>query len=267
MLFYIICVVYNNRISNSKVSKIDNTYVKFFYIDNSSELNIKQENQSFCQDKNFSYIDMNGNKGISKAYNKAISCIEKSDDSWIILLDQDTELPDNLINYYTEAINSNPDKLIFTPIVKNQKGIMSPCKKNKSVFQHISMNELRNISEDFSYINSCMCINSMVFNTLKYDESLFLDYVDHDFVSSFKIKFGHEKIFVIKNLIINQNFSGVTKNSFNSDFNRFKIFKNDYTKYCKKWNIKKYKNSLLKRAFKLCYIHKTISFIKILKGE
>lgn len=114
-----------------------------------------------------------------------------------------------------------------------------------------------------------MCVQSQVFVQIKYNEDLFLDCVDHDFVAEVKKKYGANSFYVIEELEIQQSFSGSTVNSLKSDLTRFKIYKKDLRVYSKKWfgSSKAVDKILFLRALKLCLCHKNLSFLKVLVNK
>ena len=79
-------------------------------------------------------------------------------------------------------------------------------------------------------INSSMMIRGSAFKNYRYDENIFLDYVDHDFVRSMRSE--GKKIEVMKT-VIKQDFSRETDN-YQAAIHRFKIFKKDLKVYYKK---------------------------------
>lgn len=266
MIFYVIVVVYNQLISNTlilKTNKNQNTH--FIFADNSTKEEILQLNKNFCNNNDILYLSMNGNKGLPKAYNEAIKNVPKEMHNWIVICDQDTELEVNFLDTYQKAINNNPQKLIFCPVIKDSKGIMSPSKIKGKKIVHSKLKNYNEQIQNYSFINSCMCINSTVFNSVQYDENLFLDCVDHDFVKMVHEKFNNEIFYVIYDIEIFQNFSGVTKNSFSADFNRFRIYKKDLQYFNTKWYGKKSiaNKILFSRAIKLSIQHKKFDFIKV----
>lgn len=266
-MIYILTVLYNTNVNNSNVSVQQNfsNNLKFVFVDNSTNIQIKNMNLDFAQEhkSDFIYVDMQGNKGLSKAYNKVLDMINPVEEDYIIILDQDTVFDSNIFNKYVAYIENNPNVNVICPIVKDSKGVMSP-----SIIRGVNNKHILNVNEidktsinEYSFINSGMCIKGSVFLSIKYDESLFLDFVDHDFVR--QIKNHNFTIRICFDIVLNQNFSGVTKNSYEQDFNRFKIFIKDAKVYYSKYFPKKnFKIILLKRTLKLTLIHRKIDFIK-----
>ena len=267
MNFYIIIVVYNQFVENSPIIKelFKCTSLYLYCADNSTKTEIIQKNTKFCKEKSINYFCMDGNVGLSSAYNHVIQQIPKDLNNYIIICDQDTEVNNTIIEKYKKAIFSNPKKMIFCPIIKDNKGIMSPAKFTGRRYVHSRYDDFNKKIGNYSFINSCMCVNSIIFEKLKYDENLFLDCVDYDFVNTIRQYFTDEIFFVIEDYEIFQNFSGVTKNAFESDYTRFKIYLKDFRYFYKKWYRKSFYSEkiLLARAIKLSLIHRNFSFMKI----
>ena len=263
-MFFIITVVYNQLIQHTSILKTDLQNIKLLFADNSTKEEICLKNKNFCNENDFGYLGMNGNKGLSKAYNEAMHVINPSTKDFVVILDQDTEIPIDIIEKYEVFLSKHQTVDIICPIVFDSVGVMSPSISCGLKFKHIKSIEYvnqKNIA-DYSFINSGICIKGSVFEKLKYDENLFLDLVDHDFIlSSKKEKF---KIAICFDVILNQSFSGVTRNSYAQDYSRFLIYLNDAKYFYKKWFDKNYKFVLFPRAIKLCLIHKKISFLKLL---
>ncbi|WP_295799598.1 glycosyltransferase [uncultured Treponema sp.] len=260
-MFTFIIVLYNQKISAEKFSMLNGRIV---FCDNSTDAEIKSFNVSFAENlKNdrFFYLDMHGNKGLSKAYNSTIANLSLSENDFVVIFDQDTVIPQNMQFQYENFISENKDADIICPVVLDSVGVMSPSIASGTKFRHIvSISEIneKNLSS-YSFINSGMCIKRNVFDRIKYEENLFLDFVDHDFILSAK-KNG-VKIKLCKKVVLNQNFSGVTKNTYNQDFSRFCIYMKDAKVFYKKWFGKNYKLILLPRVVKLCILHKNPSFL------
>ena len=86
-----IIVIYNKEIEMSvtynDISNIKDENIEVCIIDNSTE---KNNNLLYCNKNKIKYFSMNGNKGLSKAYNKAIDNLGDSD--VVVLFDDDTEI-------------------------------------------------------------------------------------------------------------------------------------------------------------------------------
>lgn len=124
-----------------------------------------------------------GNKGLACAYNKAIDMIKdklspKKDD-YVCLFDDDTEIP----LQYPNEIKSRREPILL-PIVSDGTGIMSPClMKNKIVKRFNSVvDAMKADPKQITGINSCMAVRWDCYDNYRYDETMFLDYIDHTFI-------------------------------------------------------------------------------------
>lgn len=68
-----VVVVYNKNVSESitcdRLLKLNRNEVTLVIVDNSEK---ETTNDEYCRSRNIDYISMNGNKGLSKAYNRAV---------------------------------------------------------------------------------------------------------------------------------------------------------------------------------------------------
>lgn len=258
-MIYALIVIYNKKCIDSKSFNFIKKYndkIKIIIFDNSTK-NLK--NKDFCDANNIEYYSLNKNVGLSKAYNYVISKINVSPDNYLMILDDDTSLNDN---YFEEVFKStkNGEYDLYLPIIEANKKIISPsniqfnCRvKGISNIKKINMNKI-------TAINSGMVVRTSVYNNITYNEKIFLDYVDHDFMKNIR-KNGYR----IKMLdsVIKQDFSRNEKGELTSELFRFKIYKKDFKIYCKDCkNIPFYYINTFKFSLKQCIKHKTLRFLK-----
>lgn len=231
---YIICVLYNNTadniesLSNFKELKSKHPNVNIVVVDNSESADVKQRSRD-CS-AGLIYIDNNGNKGLSKAYNRALANI--TDESfWIMISDDDTLFSmEYLENAYNKAMAFS-SKVISGIVKTNEAGVLSPLRRNT----------IRPKAEDFistagTYSN-IFCINSGLFihsSVIKeiggYDERLFLDMIDYWMMDKL-IEKDENRIEIVEGAILQQ-FSGTEKSSKEALKRRFSIYKKDFSTYC-----------------------------------
>lgn len=238
--FYAVVVLYNIEITNSQtclnIEKIKNHDINLIIVDNSTK---KNNNKLLCEKKHWTYISMNGNAGLSKAYNRVLdSLINKS--GVVIWFDDDSNLTQEYFDHLELAVEENPEFDIFVPIIQGQDGhFWSPNeyrffknKQLKTANQMIKNNR-------FNAINSCTAVRLNVYKKYRYDEKLFLDQVDHSFFEDQREK---NRNFFKLNTIINHNFS--TKNkmkSLDEVKKRYQIMIPDFLRFCsRKGNNAKY---------------------------
>lgn len=253
--YYVILVIYNKQIDDSiaykslqKAAKRSRNKVTFIITDNSTDLDVKSLNHSsLCNDM---YIDMQGNKGLSCAYNRAISQIEKKAENWIITSDQDTTFPESLFNELEQAIDAGNGK-VYAPKVVNSYSQMSPF--------YLKFDFKPNIMR---VINSGLAIRSDIFTTVRYNEDLFLDFVDYDFVNSL---FQKNISIEVTDIRLYQDFSGTDFSNKSSAQKRHEIYLKDATKYymCWKHSIIAKRFYILKRTINLTLRFKSLSFFKL----
>ena len=233
-VFYAI-VIYNKQFRDSitciELEKIAENE-KIIVVDNSE---IKNDIQEECLKKNWKYLSMNGNKGISKAYNNVIDYIKKneqySNDDAIVLLDDDTKITKEYLIKLKQKLETYKDINIFMPIIKDENdNIISPSKYTKfKIIKVENYKEVERIKQkNFLAINTCLAIRMKIFKDYTYDTKLFLDQVDNQFFYDMRNK--QEKFLCIDSIII-QNFFSTNNKDYAKEIMRKKIEKEDYKKF------------------------------------
>lgn len=227
-----IVVIYNATCAESpSIMALLKQGLKPLVIDNSTA---NYNNDSFCLLNNIPYYSMGENAGLSRAYNKALSLIDENV-KYVLWMDDDTTLPDNYRESLTVSIVENANSDVLIPIVKSNnntnRDILSPSIiKSSHTFRPDSVDEFDD--HEISAINSGMLVKRTVYDGYRYDEKLFLDCIDHDFVAwCYK---NNKHICVLKEIILQQSFSSDEKASRRNRLQRYKIFAKDYKYYRKK---------------------------------
>ncbi len=234
--------------------------------DNSTDSLLKSTNQLECRQLGIRYVDMNGNRGLSQAYNKVIDLLNQDEESDIlVILDQDTKVTSKYFMAISNSFEYHPEISIHVPIIRNATIIMSPRKfsGNKIVQWNGKINE---IQSSLACINSGSAIKLSVFKEIGgFDEHLFLDLVDYDFYRRVS-----RKMLLIKvvDVTLQQQFSGDTYSTYESDLKRYSIYSKDYSYYAKNNEIPIWvaRVTLFKRALKLSVHYRTKAFLKVLKN-
>ena len=229
--FYAVVVLYNTNVNESitcqKILKIKNHNIKIIIADNST----KKNNNDFLSKKmGFEYLSMNGNKGLSKAYNKVLDYL-KNKDGIVIWFDDDTNVTQEYFDKLSNAVSKYSYIDIFAPIIMGQDNkLWSP---NHARF--FKNKQLRNIKEnisdkEFNAINSCTAVRLNILRTYRYDERLFLDQVDHSFYRDQRNK---NRKFMKLDCVIHHNFSTKSRmDSYDALKNRYSIMIPDFLTYC-----------------------------------
>ncbi|WP_300565668.1 glycosyltransferase [uncultured Acetatifactor sp.] len=219
MKITVVIVVCNKDFSQSSVCENIRPKgdIDVVVVDNSTLVN---HNREYCEKNQIGYYSMNGNKGLSKAYNAAIDMFAETD--VIVLLDDDTDVTSDYFDNLKKELENRQDVDIFVPIIKGQDGVIySPNNYNflKNKLVKSPMIEVK--QKSFNAISSCMAIRMRVFDNYRYNEKLFVDEIDHCFCREQR-ELGRK--FGILNVEINQNFhqrgEGI---SASSAWNRVKI--------------------------------------------
>ena len=201
MTIFVVIVVYNKDIENSSVCMRlrEKENIKVLVVDNSD---IENHNEEYCRQNKIDYLSMGGNKGLSKAYNTAVDYCHNADA--IILLDDDTDVPDEYFSKLGQALVDHSDTDIFAPIIKGQNGVIYSPNNYCFLKNQILSSPLQQIKQErFNAISSCLAIRTRVFENYRYNEKLFVDEVDHCFCREQRDR--HRK-FEIIDVVINQNF-------------------------------------------------------------
>lgn len=229
--FYAVVVLYNTNVNESitcqKILKIKNHNIKIIIADNSTQ---KNNNDFLSKKMGFKYLSMNGNKGLSKAYNKVLDYL-KNKDGIVIWFDDDTNVTQEYFNKLSNAVSKYSYIDIFAPIIMGQDNkLWSP---NHARF--FKNKQLRNIKEnisdrEFNAINSCTAVRLNILQTYRYDERLFLDQVDHSFYRDQRNK---NRKFMKLDCVIHHNFSTKGRmDSYDALKNRYAIMIPDFLTYC-----------------------------------
>ena len=173
----VIVVVYNKSCKGSitcqALKALRHTKVSVLVYDNSVR---DFGNASYCEKQEWIYFSQGENVGISKAYNVCVDHLKKY-----------------MLAEYFDALNSainDSGADIYVPLVFSAGRLLSPCKIksnfNVSMFKDEQEALLYN-RRDITAINSGMAIKLNVFDNYCYDEHIFLDGVDHNFMRDMNI--------------------------------------------------------------------------------
>ena len=257
-------VLFKCDLEHSKTysSLLNDDYRSWLYIyDNSPEPhNITRPNTIYVHDKN--------NSGLSVAYNSASLYAKGHGFEWVLLLDQDTDFTNIRIEDYLNAISQNPNIYLFAPKVRVGSGLyMSPC-----VLKHKSGHLMSCVPsgiidlEKYSIINSGMCVNvkAMIYCG-GYNEKVFLDYSDIEFLDRFKK--NYPTAYIINKEII-QNLSALSDDKATT-INRYRLFCRS-VKHCHSsvWTDKLWFLIVVaRRGLSICLRNATIEPLKIFFKE
>lgn len=257
---FAVIVLYNMFIEESSTynSIKDELDIEIFLCDNSTK---EYPNKEYNYKRNVNYINMGGNVGLSKAYNRVLE--EIGDREGILcLFDDDTTIPSSYFDKIRIAQKRDPQATVFLPIVYDDNHeLLSPSLMRKYYLRRVS--NISKIGENITGINSGMAINMQNFSDHKYryNEKIFLDFIDHLFIRDMRKK--GKKIIIVEDCILYQSFS-VNQTDCEGAIARFKIFKKDVKSfYCDSFlGTCYYRYIVIIRTIKQCVKFKTLRFIK-----
>lgn len=233
-MMYALIVIYNKACSNSSSIKDIRNYAPnctlIIYDNSTKDFN----NKSFCKKNGYIYFTQHKNVGISKAYNFVLDHVSFNKHDYLIMLDDDTHLTQQYINEAKKKVRLNKYDVIL-PIVKANKKIISPYNYFMKCRSKIVDNPDDLILSKVSGINSGMIIHTRLFKNVRYNEKLFLDYVDYDFMRRVHVAKGNINIMDSE---INQEFQyfNYDKTDIQSALSRFRIDMHDYKILCDEVN-------------------------------
>ncbi len=210
---------------------------------------------------NCSFVEDGSNPGVSKAYNYAGKEGFKRGKKFLLLLDQDTDLPSNAISIYLEAINRDCTQMLFCPILQTIKGIYSPLKyyfRRGSNWNDVKpgIYSLKNIS----VLNSGMLVNEKAFRLVGgYNERIQLYFSDFDFINRFRKKY---KYVVVVDMYCRHSLSDLDIQDYQSAIKRFNYYVDG--SYNSILSFKDYIYlfvTIFLRSVKLSYRYKRITFV------
>ena len=223
-------VIYNRRCEDSPscMALRADERARAVIVDNSTEGN---DNAAFCASRGFGYVSMGGNLGLAKAYNRGIAWIRKNTDAThVLILDDDTTLPDGFLAATEKAIAEHERAQVFVPQVTDEKGRLSPCR-----IDGLHVTRVEQLSEltmsTFTAINSGLTVALSVFDEMTYDEGYFLDYIDHAFFRAIKAK---GVTIAVTDQTLVQRFAGNERGNKKAAKRRLKIFQSDFRRFCGK---------------------------------
>ena len=175
--------------------------IRLFIFDNSPDADSNHRNYPDIR-----YDHCPDNKGLGYAYNAAARYASKEKLDWLLLLDQDTILPDGFFDSYIDAISAHPDLQLFVPQVFLPKGTeFSPFRRWKAQKNPLSPGRIYPIKH-YLLINSGLCVKLSLFERSGgYDERIWLDLADTQFVR--KLWHSGERYFYLLPCKCFQNFS------------------------------------------------------------
>ncbi len=216
MIVFASVITYNPNISQLKelIDSVINQVERILIVDNnSSNYNSVLELIEGYRMLNFHIAIKHNSKnmGVAYALNQSINYCKRNDCGWLLTLDQDTVIPNELIRNYLPYCKNNVGQICCNFINKKTPQLditkMSPLT--------IPVNGYINMDYDLVYacITSGTLINvEACLNIGGYNNSLFIDFVDYDI--SLKFYENGFKNILLKKIAIEHNFGEANIKSF-----------------------------------------------------
>lgn len=240
-----------------------NDYNLFIY-DNSDKKEWKIDFENLQEKRKIVYYHDTNNSGVSIAYNVMASKASYMSIDWIVLLDQDTTLPLNLLSYYLDAISNFNGIFIKAPLLYVDKKLLSPCKfvmKRGITLRKAKWGVLTLYK--YAFVNSGVLIKLDFFEKVGgYNEKIKLDYADFQFIEKVR---KYTDCFEILPVMCFQNFSQ-NETNITKALHRYSIYNGDLHNCSKEGNLIEklfYQINLLLHTIKLSMRHKSFQFLSI----
>lgn len=211
---------------------------------------------------NIIYFQDPENPGVSKAYNAGVEYARQHQKKWVLLLDQDTSLPCDILENYCQAIKENPKLKLFAPILRLKNGkIFSPSRYRfkRGFFLNKILAGTHSLYE-LAPVNSGIMVEVETFLKVGgYNEAVQLDFSDFQFIERFRKIF---QSFYVIDVECEQDFSD-DEISYKSQYVRFKYFCSGALNIEEKsfWDWLQYNSVVFVRAFRLTLRYGKLGFI------
>ncbi|QES89310.1 glycosyltransferase [Rhizosphaericola mali] len=216
----------NKTITTLNIAVIDNTDINEW-----DQSNYKLSDTKIV----IKYVHLNSNPGIAVAINQLFKIAELESFHSMVFLDQDTSLPLDFYNVYLQQYENNYDYSIAFPMVYSKNRLISPAKYRYYRSWLINGTLKSKLNLDYiTAINSGLMVNCSFFKVnFGYNETLRLDFCDHEFLERLNFK---NVIADILPISLEQNFSSDIHDKIKA-INRYRLYLTDMRNYRKNKNI------------------------------
>lgn len=227
---------------NPDIKKVERLYQSLFgqvshiiFVDNSPADNNCKTNEYWIKQKNNAnnhYIAMNGNFGIATAQNKGIEFAKILNAEFVLLLDQDSVLPKNmvanLLSAYQDLIKKNKQVALVAPCFVDEKtgSLTKIFKHSKLLPNKVLPNQEPYIEVDYAIASGSLIAIDVLDSIGMMKDDLFIDWVDIEWCYRAR-QFGLLS-YVIPSVIMNHSIGDEIAQgiSLHSDFRNYFIVRN-----------------------------------------
>lgn len=146
------------------------------------------------------YLKKDGNMGLAYALNCIMESAEKDGFEWVVTMDQDSIIPDNLVKGYCKCIMRINGMGICCPqVIDRRRPYLKPID-----------------SEEYEFIERCItsasCTSVKAWRNIgKFDEWLFIDLIDEEFCK--RMRLNNYEIVRLNKYVLDQQFGNVIPKS------------------------------------------------------
>lgn len=222
---------------NNVTKQVDRVYI----FDNSTQ------RSTFDLPDNVVYLSENRNLGIATALNRIMEQAKKDGCKWLVTMDQDSIIPDGLIESYENKIGCTENLGIVCPqVIDNRRAYMDVIKEPAQQFVEFC-------------ITSASCTSVECWEKIGgFDEWLFIDLVDNDFCR--RLILSGYRILRLNKFVLNQEFGKIVPKRRKSQLFWIKLSKVLRNNNIAKFSYKKYVSPM--RVYYTCrniiYINKKL---------
>lgn len=212
----------NNAIPNGNVVVVDNS---------TSNYGVGE----YCHSLGYNYISMNGNAGLSKAYNKALEFLKPlaNSDDLVMWLDDDTDVTQDYFSKLLIEAEHSPNADVFMPIIIGQDGVIYSPNEGGFLRSRFIQSEGEDLDmSKINGINSCLAVRCRLYDNYRYTEDLFMDLTDNQFFDDMRSKGTTFKI--VRTMIHQTFFQRGADANIDSVINRFRLRIADFMIYARK---------------------------------
>ncbi len=207
------------------------------------------------------------NPGVSAAYNHANRVAIGLGKLWLLLLDQDTEVPKGTLARYQEAIQHFPEECLFAPRVFDRAGLLSPYKYRLGGGRRLKVVKPGLIPlKLYKVVNSGLLVRCRTFEAVGgFDENVPLDFSDLAFLVRAENEVQH---ICLVDATVNTHFSGtagfLTATEALSRFGKYCLGARSFAFATGRFHELRFRS--LARAIKMSIRYRHFGFIKTYNG-
>lgn len=206
-----IIVLYNPNLTvlQKLYCSVESQCQNLIFVDNSPNMDIRESNANWVDGLKKShcyYLSMNGNLGIAAAQNKGIEFAKNLMADFVLLLDQDSVLPENMVDTLLSAYQSLSQEYrvacIAPAFLDRKNNQILPMTQYRGILRKSVLPTMHSDNLEVAHvISSGMLIPMNIFDKigLKKD-NLFIDYVDTEWC--LRVMYLGYKIFVCPKVVM-----------------------------------------------------------------